>query len=159
MCWVEWMVYYFIWLVLAIMLKWLVFYLGKKWGTARFIWSAQIMMMARHSEGVFVLKPWRRNSSSSSSASKTCWTHFPPLLLLLFSPWDIIIIFYHCVYIKSSECWCQFGNEIVCARDLFRLEINGSAIKTLELHYLVTIMIMSLAGGVNFTSGVGCVCV
>lgn len=34
------------------------------------------------------------------------------------------------------------------------MEINGIAIKTWELQYLVTIMIMTLAGGVNFTSGV-----
>lgn len=54
---------------------------------------------------------------------------------------------------KSSEWECQFGNEIVCARKSFRLEINGMAIKTWELQYLVTIMIMTLAGGVNFTSG------
>ena len=53
---------------------------------------------------------------------------------------------------KSFEWVCQFGNEIVCARESFRLEINGIAIKTLELQYLVTIMIMTLAGGVNFTS-------
>lgn len=59
-----------------------------------------------------------------------------------------------CLY-KIIWAGCQFGNEIVCARDLFRLKINGSAIKTWELHYLVTIMIMTLAGGVNFTSGVG----
>lgn len=66
-----------------------------------------------------------------------------------------IHFFYQRVYIKSFERGCQFGNEIVCTRDLFRLKINGSAIKTWELHYLVTIMIMTLAGGVNFTSGVG----
>lgn len=40
---------------------------------------------------------------------------------------------------------CQFGNEIVCLRDSLRLEINGGAIKTGELQYLVTIMIMTLA--------------
>lgn len=54
---------------------------------------------------------------------------------------------------KSFKWGCQFGNEIVCARESFRLEINGIAIKTWELQYLVTIMIMTLAGGVNFTSG------
>lgn len=54
---------------------------------------------------------------------------------------------------KSFERVCQFGNEIVCARDSFRLEINGNAIKTWE--YLVTIMIMTLAGGVKFAEG-GC---
>lgn len=47
---------------------------------------------------------------------------------------------------KSFEWGCQFGNEIVCAKGS-RLEINGIAIKTLELQYLVTIMIMAVAGG------------
>lgn len=56
---------------------------------------------------------------------------------------------------KSFEWECQFGNEIVCARESFRLEINGMAIKTWELQYLVTIMIMALAGGVNFTARMG----
>lgn len=59
---------------------------------------------------------------------------------------------------KSFEWGCQFGNEIVCARESFRLEINGIAIKTWELQYLVTIMIMTLAGGVNFRVGGGWVC-
>lgn len=53
---------------------------------------------------------------------------------------------------KSLEWECQFGNENVCARESFALEINSMAIKTWELQYLVTIMIMTLAGGVNFTS-------
>lgn len=56
---------------------------------------------------------------------------------------------------KSFEWGCQFGNEIVCARESFRLKINAVAIKTKELKYLVTIMIMTLAGGMNFTSGRG----
>lgn len=89
-------------------------------------------------------------------ASNPYWNNSPapPHSFLLFGPWDIII-FYQCVYIKSFEGGCQFGNEIVCARESFRLEINGTAIKTWELQYLVTIMIMALAGGINFTSGVG----
>lgn len=50
---------------------------------------------------------------------------------------------------------CQFGNEIVCLRDSLRLEINGGAIKTRELQYLVTIMIMTLARRCELEAGGG----